>query len=92
MPGEEPGHWPGAACKAGPPVLGGNMSAVASPCTNGCRLDAASGWCEGCQRTLTEIATWASLSDEDKQAVWQALPARREAWPRLHPMPQGEPR
>ena len=68
------------------------MSAVPSPCINVCRMDAATGWCEGCQRTLAEIATWGGLSDEDKQAVWQALPARREAWQRLHPMPQGEPR
>jgi predicted Fe-S protein YdhL (DUF1289 family) len=56
-----------------------------SPCINICRMDAATGWCEGCQRTLQEIGTWSGLSDADKRAVWQALPARREAWLRLHP-------
>ena len=27
-----------------------------SPCINVCRMDERTGWCEGCQRTLTEIA------------------------------------
>jgi uncharacterized protein len=56
-----------------------------SPCINICRMDAATGWCEGCQRTLQEIAAWGGLNEADKRAVWQALPARREAWLRLHP-------
>jgi len=68
------------------------MTGVASPCINVCRMDAATGWCEGCQRTLAEIAAWGGLSDEDRRAIWQALPARREAWQRLHPAAQGEPR
>ncbi len=68
------------------------MNAVPSPCINVCRMDAATGWCEGCQRTLAEIAAWGGLSDADKRAVWQALPARREAWLRLHPAAQGAPR
>jgi len=60
-------------------------AAQPSPCINICRMDAATGWCEGCQRTLQEIATWSGLSDVDKRAVWRALPARREHWLRLHP-------
>jgi uncharacterized protein len=56
-----------------------------SPCINVCRMDAATGWCEGCQRTLQEIATWSTLADADKRAVWQALPARRAHWHGLHP-------
>ena len=56
-----------------------------SPCINVCRMDAATGWCVGCQRTLQEIAAWSSLSDADKRAVWHGLPARHEAWLRLHP-------
>jgi uncharacterized protein len=56
-----------------------------SPCINVCRMDAATGWCEGCQRTLSEIAAWSGLSEFEKRAVWKALPARREAWHRLHP-------
>lgn len=58
------------------PAPGG---AVPSPCVNICRMDAATGWCEGCLRTLPEIASWGGLSDADKRAVWALLPARREA-------------
>jgi predicted Fe-S protein YdhL (DUF1289 family) len=54
-------------------------AAVPSPCINVCRMDAATGFCEGCRRTLAEIAAWGGLSDEQKLAVWQALAARREA-------------
>ena len=68
------------------------MSAVPSPCINVCRMDAATGWCEGCQRTLAEIAGWGGLSDADKRAIWSALPARREVWLRLHPAARGEAR
>ena len=42
-------------------------------------MDAKSGLCEGCQRTLDEIAAWSLMDDADKQAVWDALPRRREA-------------
>jgi len=33
--------------------------------------------CEGCYRTLDEIAAWSSLSDDEKRAVLAQLPARR---------------
>jgi predicted Fe-S protein YdhL (DUF1289 family) len=56
------------------------ISAPPSPCINICRMDAATGWCEGCLRTLDEIATWGSLPDEDKRAVWQQLRLRRVVW------------
>lgn len=50
---------------------------VPSPCINVCRMDAATGWCEGCRRTLDEIAAWSGMNDEDKRAVWRALALRR---------------
>jgi uncharacterized protein len=50
---------------------------VASPCTSVCRMDARTSWCEGCLRTLDEIAAWAKLDDADKRAVWRLLDARR---------------
>lgn len=52
---------------------------VPSPCISICRIDAASGWCEGCLRTLDEIACWAALPDADKRAVLERLPERRRA-------------
>ena len=50
---------------------------VASPCIEVCTLDARTGWCRGCQRTIEEIAEWGSLDDEGKRAVLAKLPARR---------------
>ena len=52
---------------------------VPSPCTDVCRIDPQTGWCEGCLRTLDEIAAWGGLDDEAKRAVWQRLPRRRQA-------------
>lgn len=53
-------------------------STVPSPCISVCRMDAGSGWCEGCLRTLDEIAAWSVLEDHEKRAVWKLLPHRRE--------------
>jgi predicted Fe-S protein YdhL (DUF1289 family) len=50
---------------------------VASPCINVCEMDAASGLCRGCHRTLDEIAAWSVLDDDAKRAVLAELPARR---------------
>lgn len=51
--------------------------AVASPCVNVCRMSPTTGLCEGCSRTIDEIAAWSRMSDESKRAVWQQLDARR---------------
>jgi uncharacterized protein len=55
---------------------------IASPCINVCRMDAASGLCEGCLRTIDEIAAWGTMDDDGKRVVWQRLEQRRAAWPR----------
>jgi hypothetical protein len=52
---------------------------VPSPCINICRMDEATGLCEGCLRTLDEIACWSLLDDAEKGEVWQQLARRREA-------------
>ena len=49
---------------------------VASPCINVCKMSAATGWCEGCRRTLEEIACWSIYSAAEKRAVLARLPAR----------------
>ena len=56
---------------------------VPSPCINVCRMDATSGLCEGCLRTIDEIVAWGTMADDDKRAVWQRLEERRVEWPRL---------
>lgn len=54
--------------------------AVPSPCISVCRMDARTGWCEGCLRTIDEIAGWSSLDDDAKRAVWDAIEARHVAF------------
>ena len=39
-------------------------------------MDARTGWCEGCLRTIAEIADWATMDDDEKWAVWDALALR----------------
>ena len=50
---------------------------IASPCTNVCKMNPQTGLCEGCYRTLDEIAAWSGMSAEEKRAVLDRLPARR---------------
>jgi predicted Fe-S protein YdhL (DUF1289 family) len=40
-------------------------------------MDARSGLCTGCLRTIEEIAGWSRYSDDDKQAVWMRISERR---------------
>lgn len=51
---------------------------VPSPCINVCRMSPATGLCEGCLRTIDEIAAWSTLGDDAKNAVWDAIEQRRE--------------
>lgn len=53
---------------------------VPSPCNSVCRMNGRSGLCEGCLRTLDEIASWSRMPDADKRVVWEHL-ARRAAQP-----------
>lgn len=54
---------------------------VASPCISVCVMDAASGYCTGCLRTLDEIASWSVLDDDARRAIVAALPGRRASTP-----------
>lgn len=51
---------------------------IPSPCISVCQMEARSGWCEGCLRTLDEIAAWSTMSDGAKRVVWKLLGPRRE--------------
>ncbi|UCG72847.1 MAG: DUF1289 domain-containing protein [Chromatiales bacterium] len=50
---------------------------AASPCTNVCVMNEQSGYCQGCWRTLEEIAGWGRFSDARKAAILQQLHTRR---------------
>jgi hypothetical protein len=54
-------------------VAAGTGEDVPSPCISVCRMDAVSGFCEGCFRTLDEIAAWGMQGDEERRAVWRLL-------------------
>jgi len=49
---------------------------VKTPCIDICVIDAATGLCGGCGRTLAEIAGWSSYSDAEREAILTALPGR----------------
>jgi predicted Fe-S protein YdhL (DUF1289 family) len=44
-------------------------------------MDATTGWCQGCWRTLDEITDWAVLETDEKLAIWR-LVEQRQALPR----------
>lgn len=48
-----------------------------SPCINICRMAPDTGWCEGCQRSIDEIAGWSRASDDDKRRILAAVAERR---------------
>ena len=49
---------------------------VPSPCLSICRVDAATEFCEGCFRTLDEIAAWGMMRDDDRRGVWRLIQQR----------------
>lgn len=51
---------------------------VETPCVNICTLDARSGRCLGCARTLDEIARWRSMGSAERTCIMSELPRRRE--------------
>lgn len=52
------------------------MTGVASPCTGVCRMGA-DGLCQGCRRTLDEIARWGGMTAAERGRIMAVLPGRR---------------
>ena len=52
---------------------------VPSPCISVCRMNEATGLCEGCYRTIDEIVRWGNADDESKRAIWARIEQRRKA-------------
>ena len=61
------------------PLRVANAPLVPSPCTDVCRIDPVTGWCEGCLRTMDEIVAWGALDDPAKREICKRLPLRRQA-------------
>ena len=51
--------------------------AIATPCVKVCFVDADSGLCLGCHRTMEEVARWMGFSDAERAEIMARLPARR---------------
>jgi hypothetical protein len=49
---------------------------VDTPCIKVCAIDAVTGLCAGCHRSLSEIAAWATLSDAERRRIMRELPVR----------------
>ena len=54
---------------------------VPSPCISVCQINAVTGSCEGCFRTLDEIASWSVATPEAKRSVWRAIAQRLPTTP-----------
>lgn len=50
--------------------------AVPSPCISVCRINADSGLCEGCFRTLGEISGWSRSGADAQRQLWQVIKER----------------
>ena len=48
------------------------MAPIESPCRQICRL-AGDGLCDGCGRTLSEIAVWGSLAPAEREVVMRRV-------------------
>lgn len=49
---------------------------LATPCIGVCVIDSESDVCQGCRRTLEEIARWGGMSEAERLAVMARLPER----------------
>lgn len=58
---------------------------IETPCVEICTLDARSGLCLGCGRTIDEIARWTAMSEAERARVMSELPWRLAAGRRAEP-------
>jgi uncharacterized protein len=49
---------------------------IKTPCIKVCAVDAATGWCLGCGRSLPEIGGWIRFTPDERAAVMAGLPIR----------------
>lgn len=48
-----------------------------TPCINVCVIEADTGLCAGCGRSLDEISRWATMTDAQRQRIMLELADRR---------------
>lgn len=47
-----------------------------SPCIGVCQINAKTKFCEGCYRTLDEIAAWGAVDEVQRRSIWTLLKRR----------------
>lgn len=57
---------------------------IESPCIKICAIDPVSNLCNGCGRTLDEIARWYGMSSEERRRIMADLPARIDSLRQAH--------
>jgi uncharacterized protein len=54
------------------------QDAVASPCTNQCKLVDDMTFCATCYRTIEEIYVWGQITDTERRSILEAVQGRRD--------------
>lgn len=49
---------------------------IPSPCSGVCRMDEYTKLCEGCLRTIDEIAQWSTACEGERRAIWMNIRQR----------------
>ncbi len=52
------------------------MPRIESPCIKTCVIDPATRLCDGCGRTIDEIAVWSTYTNDDRRRIMADLPSR----------------
>ncbi len=50
---------------------------IESPCVKVCAIDATTGWCLGCGRSMAEIGGWSSFTPDRRRTIITELDARK---------------
>jgi predicted Fe-S protein YdhL (DUF1289 family) len=53
---------------------------VSTPCISVCIMNPQTGLCDGCLRTIDEIAQWGSATEEAKRKVWIEIKRRQHEY------------
>ena len=51
---------------------------VVSPCINVCQMNSATGLCQGCFRSLDEIAAWSRIDDAARAEILANIAQHRQ--------------
>ena len=48
-----------------------------TPCIKVCKINPENGFCQGCFRTLDEIARWSGLDNPEKERIYEKIAGRK---------------